>query len=236
MALRYAGERYPAEGVFDTVVITDGAGHYLKVPRLTTAQRDSLSPANGMIIFNTTTGQFERYEDGWGAFGGGDMYKSTYDSDNDGVVDNSERLEGSTKVEVQDHAAKRLRTGVDDDKPDSGNTEGDVWWATDTDKLYIYNGTDWQELTPGNSGATISFCDTQVFNDDSSATGYHFRTNGDTKNLAKSATDASMLGITYLTDGNMEYVLVKTDASGIIEWKAGGTRTTKISVIAYIKA
>ena len=38
--------------------------------------------------------------------GGGDMSKSTYDTDDDGVVDNSEKLEGSTKVQVQDHTPK----------------------------------------------------------------------------------------------------------------------------------
>lgn len=69
MALRLAGERYPSEGVFDTVTITDGAGHYLEVPKLTTAQRDTLSPTNGMIIYNTTTGRFEGYDDGWDALG-----------------------------------------------------------------------------------------------------------------------------------------------------------------------
>ena len=56
------------------IIITDGAGHYLQVPQLTTAQRDALTPANGMIIYNTTTNQFERYENGaWGAFGGGEL-------------------------------------------------------------------------------------------------------------------------------------------------------------------
>lgn len=38
--------------------------------------------------------------------GSGDMTKAVYDTDGDGVVDNSEKLEGSTKAEVQDHAAK----------------------------------------------------------------------------------------------------------------------------------
>lgn len=37
---------------------------------------------------------------------GGDMEKSVYDVNNNGVVDNSEKLEGSTKAEVQDHAPK----------------------------------------------------------------------------------------------------------------------------------
>ncbi len=62
MALRLAGERYSSEGVFDTVTITDGAGHYLQVPKLTTAQRDALAPTKGMIIHNTTNGQFEWYQ------------------------------------------------------------------------------------------------------------------------------------------------------------------------------
>jgi len=54
------------------LVIADGAGHYLQVPKLTTAQRDALTPVNGMLIYNSTTNQFERYQNGaWGAFGGG---------------------------------------------------------------------------------------------------------------------------------------------------------------------
>jgi len=41
--------------------------------------------------------------------GGGDMYKTTYDVDEDGKVDaaeDSDKLEGSTKAQVQDHAPK----------------------------------------------------------------------------------------------------------------------------------
>lgn len=71
MGLRLAGERYPSQAVFETVTITDGAGHYLKLPKLTTSQRDALTPGNGMLIYNSTTNQFERYQNGsWGAFGG----------------------------------------------------------------------------------------------------------------------------------------------------------------------
>lgn len=51
----------PEMGVdeFDRVIIHDGAGNYLKVPRLTTTQRDALTAAEGLIIFNTTTNQVE---------------------------------------------------------------------------------------------------------------------------------------------------------------------------------
>lgn len=36
----------------------------LKANTLTTTQRDALTPANGMIIYNSTTGQIEKYENG----------------------------------------------------------------------------------------------------------------------------------------------------------------------------
>ena len=36
----------------------------------------------------------------------GDMLKSTYDADLDGVVDNAEKLEANSKAQVQDHTPK----------------------------------------------------------------------------------------------------------------------------------
>lgn len=52
------------------VIIEDGAGHYLRLPSLTTAQRDDLTPAAGMTIWNSTTTQVERYNGSdWGAMG-----------------------------------------------------------------------------------------------------------------------------------------------------------------------
>jgi hypothetical protein len=46
--------------------------------------------------------------------GGGDMLKSVYDTDDDGVVDNSEKLEGSTKAQVQDHDPKAHKSSHED--------------------------------------------------------------------------------------------------------------------------
>ncbi|MGR3179509.1 MAG: hypothetical protein ACUZ8E_15810 [Candidatus Anammoxibacter sp.] len=45
------------------------------IPRMTTVQRDAIgSPATGLLIFNTTTNQFEFFETTWQAIGnGGDM-------------------------------------------------------------------------------------------------------------------------------------------------------------------
>lgn len=50
------------------IIVGDGAGQYLQLPTLTTAQRDALTAVNGMVIYNSTTGDIERYEDGaWSA-------------------------------------------------------------------------------------------------------------------------------------------------------------------------
>jgi len=53
------GTQNPA-GALD-VSSTTGA---LIVPRMTTAQRNALTPVNGMIIYNTSTNQFNFYENG----------------------------------------------------------------------------------------------------------------------------------------------------------------------------
>lgn len=48
------------------ILIPDGVGHYLQLPKLTTAQRNALTAVNGMIIYNSTTTQVESYEnDAW---------------------------------------------------------------------------------------------------------------------------------------------------------------------------
>jgi hypothetical protein len=48
----------------NVVIIQDGGGHYLKIPVLTTAQRNALAPTNGQVIYNSTTGLFESYQNG----------------------------------------------------------------------------------------------------------------------------------------------------------------------------
>jgi hypothetical protein len=48
------------QGILD---VSSTTGAFI-VPRMTTTQRDALSAVNGMIIYNTTTNQFNFYEDG----------------------------------------------------------------------------------------------------------------------------------------------------------------------------
>ena len=46
--------------------------HYIVVPRITTIERNALTPANGMLVYDTTLNAFYKYENGaWSAFGGG---------------------------------------------------------------------------------------------------------------------------------------------------------------------
>jgi len=47
---------------------TDGA---ILLPRLTTVQRDALTPTAGMMVYNTTTSEFNCYVSSWGSCGGG---------------------------------------------------------------------------------------------------------------------------------------------------------------------
>ena len=51
------------------IIITDGAGNYVRLPTLTTTQRDALTPVNGMIIYNSTLTQLQKYENAvWADF------------------------------------------------------------------------------------------------------------------------------------------------------------------------
>jgi hypothetical protein len=74
---------------------------------------DSLSdvtisaPANAQVLaYNSTTSQWENQTPGGGG-GGGDMYKSTYDVDNDGVVDSAE----TTQIIVRNSTGVTLTKG-----------------------------------------------------------------------------------------------------------------------------
>ena len=51
-------------GKVDRVAINDGAGHYLQIPSLTTTERDGLTAANGMIVYNSTLKCLQARRDG----------------------------------------------------------------------------------------------------------------------------------------------------------------------------
>jgi hypothetical protein len=109
------------------IVITDGADHYLQLPQLTTAQRDALTPINGMIIYNSTTAQFERYQNGaWGAFAGGSHAASHQDGGEDEI-----NVAGLSGVLADKQDANKIQghtvdeTAIGDDKILVYKTTGD---------------------------------------------------------------------------------------------------------------
>jgi len=51
-------------GKVDRVAVNDGAGHYLQIPSLTTTERDGLTAANGMIVYNSTLKCLQARRDG----------------------------------------------------------------------------------------------------------------------------------------------------------------------------
>lgn len=61
---------------------------------------------NQILVYKEAEDKFVAEDKPAGGPGGGDMLKSTYDVNDNGVVDNSEKLEGSTKAQVQDHDPK----------------------------------------------------------------------------------------------------------------------------------
>jgi len=77
---RPAERPYFLEGI-EYLEILDGDGHYLQLPKLTTAQRNALSATEGMMIYNTDTGQVEAYQDGsWSAVGGAGTFTDLTDT------------------------------------------------------------------------------------------------------------------------------------------------------------
>lgn len=94
----------------------------------------------------------------------GDMQKSIYDPDDDGIVDNSEKLEGKTKEEVQDHVKFSIVIPID--TPESTGTDKGVFSfapsvAGTIDEVYLMAktapGTDKTLTVDVNKGGTTIF-------------------------------------------------------------------------------
>jgi len=51
------------------IIIDDGAGNYIRIPKLTTAERNALTPVNGMLVYDKSLNLFYKYENGaWSTF------------------------------------------------------------------------------------------------------------------------------------------------------------------------
>lgn len=92
--------------------------------------------------------------------GEGDMKKEVYDTNEDGIVDNSEKLEGSTKSEVQDHEPKEhthTESEITDLEHDAQKIKGKEIddSAIDTDKYLKYDGEKIVYDTPSGGGQPL---------------------------------------------------------------------------------
>lgn len=114
-------------GEVDRSVVKDGAGHYLKLPALTTAERDALTPATGMLIYNSTLGCLQAYRGSAWA----DVHAGALRDDLDAGGNLISSL--ADPVDAQDAATKKYV----DDRP-AGSTlagnayySGGQWYRTD---------------------------------------------------------------------------------------------------------
>jgi hypothetical protein len=72
----------------------------------------------------------------------------------------------------------------------------------------------------------------KIANNDGASSGtYIFRQNGDG---TINASDAGGTTIATVVNGHIGYILVSTDASGIVQWMCSGARTTVLTVVAYL--
>ena len=114
-------------GEVDRITVKDGAGHSLKLPALTTAERDNLTPANGTMIYNVTLGCLQAYRgSAWV-----DMHAGALRDDLDAGGNLISSL--ADPVDAQDAATKKYV----DDRP-AGSTlagnayySGGQWYRTD---------------------------------------------------------------------------------------------------------
>lgn len=132
-----------------------------------TSETAALAAAQGKALDDKISGILADI----GNMGGGDMMKAAYDSDGDGIVDNSEKLGGqlpeyyakasdipTTVSQLTDAGNYALKTDIANvykykgskstvsDLPASGNTAGDVWNVESNNMNYGWTGSAWDPL------------------------------------------------------------------------------------------
>lgn len=105
-----------------------------------------IQQSTGNLPTNTAYWQLiaQKGQDGIGT---GDMNKSIYDTNNNGIVDNSEKIGGKSLNELVQNLGNTpsIQSGVDASKPTAG-TVGRLYIATDTQVIYRDTGTAWQKV------------------------------------------------------------------------------------------
>ena len=72
---------------------------FVIVPRVTTTERNALTAANGMLVYDTTLNQFYKYENGaWGAFGGSSYSRTVINGNTTAANDTDYTLVSSSTI------------------------------------------------------------------------------------------------------------------------------------------
>ena len=148
IAVNSTGASADSSAMMDVSSTTKG----LLIPRMTTAQRNSISnPASSLLIFNTSTNNFEYYDGSWKTFM---TSGSGWETDgNSGVSDTNHFVGTTDKTPVKFRTNNSFRmcidslgnVGIGSSAPDSKlNVEGS--FHTHTGNMHLYS-TD--EILPG---------------------------------------------------------------------------------------
>lgn len=146
-------------GRFPRVVISDGAGHYLTLPSLTTTQRDALTGVAGMLIYNATTTTVQSYEAGaWADVGAGEIaVHAALDTGVHGVGASTVESASGAQTKVNTHAADgdaHANGGHVSVLLSSYNSVGQGIWAADA-RYQAINGS--KLCNQGSNGDNISY-------------------------------------------------------------------------------
>ena len=72
---------------------------FILLPRVTTTERNALTAANGMLVYDTTLNQFYKYENGaWSAFGGGSYSRTVINGNTTAANDTDYTLVSSSTI------------------------------------------------------------------------------------------------------------------------------------------
>ena len=87
-ALTGAENTFNPKQTFSRIAFTTDGDEYFQFPSLTTTERDALTPANGMVVYNETTSQLNRYIGGaWGPVENATSQTTVKVSSNDTTAD-----------------------------------------------------------------------------------------------------------------------------------------------------
>lgn len=150
-----------------------------------------------------------------------------------GIATVGDKSKNATSAAPDADAQLANKKYVDDQDASTGFWHHDGTQVFDTDAPTSFTDLDLSSYCGSNRALVLL----KIKNADASvSTTFWFRTNGDTENVAATSTFAGGSTIAAINTGNIAYVILETDASGIVEWMASdGSCDTDIWILGYVK-